>query len=347
MNSIIPAQIAHESETQRQYPRLSLPARVILNGKEYAVKNLSAGGIAVSGAEGSFAAGKRLSLDLKLLFAGFWLGVPLAAEVKHCDAAEGILGCRFVDQGQEQVSFLNHAIKSFIAGDIVTADNILSVARRNNHTQVRPHANNNRSAPSLRRQLPGLLLVLAIGVVVTALIVGNLYNSLFIVRADDATVTGPAIAVRTASEGVFTSRLDPGLSLVQKNQLIGTVTPLNGPPVAIQSPCNCFIAKTYAATGDIAPQGQQIVSLMPVDAKPWVIAAVGPQQAKKIGPDSQATFSIFGSRNTYTGHVTSMESPLSNPKAGEEKSVLMKIIPDQKLPVDFVNRLAAVTFAIH
>ena len=347
MNAILQSQISHESETQRQYPRFSLPSHASLNGKECAVENLSAGGVALRDVNEGFAKGKQISLELKFPFSSFSFSLPVKAEVQYYDAAKKTVGCRFVNQNPEQVSFLNHAIKSFIAGDIVTANNVLNIAQRNNFTLARSAANSNAAAPSFRRQLPGLLLVLAIGAALIALIAGNLYNSLFIVKADDAAVAGPVLTVRAAGEGIFHTKLDPGLSLVEQNQVIGTITPVNGGPATdIQSPCHCYIAKNYAMTSDLAQQGQQIVSLVPVDAKPWVIAEMDPQQAKKVGPDSVATISIFGSKTPYTGRIVSMESALSESRIGSDKATLVKIIPEQKLPVDFVNRLAAVTFDI-
>lgn len=341
------AQISHESETQRQYPRFSLPSRGLLNGKECIIKNLSAGGAALCKVEGSFSRGKKIAIDLVLPFKGFSLGTTLNAEVVYCNSAEKTVGCRFVNQGTEQISFLNHAIKSFIAGEIVTAENVLNIAARNNFTKSRAHANGNAAGTSFMRQLPGLILVLIIGVLIAALIAGNLYNSMFIVKAGDAAVTGPLVAVRTMTEGVYRSQLDPGLTLIRKNQDIGSVTPAGGNAVVIQSPCDCYITKTYAANGELISHGQQIMSLVPMNSVPWIVAEIDPDQGKKISPDSVATVSVFGSRHSYTGRVVSMESPLADHRTGGSRTVLMKIILQQKLPVDFVNRLAAVTFAIH
>lgn len=347
MNAPVNARITHESETQRQYPRFSMPARAILNGKEYEVKNISAGGIALRNVGDLYARGKKMTLELKLPFSAFSLSATLTAEAQYYNAGEKSLGCRFVNLTPEQVSFLNHAIKSFIAGDIVTAGNILNIVTRNNFTKARTHANTNAAA-SFRRQLPGLLLVLTAGILIAALLAGNLYNSMFIVRANDAAVIGPVVSVRAAAEGLYNLRLDPGLKLVQKGQTIGSVAPsTGGSAMTLQSPCDCYISKTYAENGDVVAQNQQIMALVPIDAKPWIIAAIDPAQGKKIAPDSQATVSIFGSRVNYTGHAVSMESPLTDGHFESGKPVLMKISLDQKIPVDFVNRMAAVTFAIH
>jgi alginate biosynthesis protein Alg44 len=342
MNATPKAQITHESETQRQYPRFSLPSRVVFSGKEYNVKNLSVGGIAVSDVAEAPAGGKQLSLTLKFPFNSFSLGIPLTAEVKHYDAAQKILSCQFVNLIPEQVSFLNHAVKSYVSGDIVSAENVLNIVQRNNFTKARKPANSNTSS-SFRRQLPGLLAVLAIGGVMAALILGNLYNSLFVVHADDATVSAPLLSVRATTEGIFRTKLDAGVALVDENQVIGTITPARG--AAVDVVCHCYVAKSTVVTDDAVSSGQEVASLEPVDSKPWVVAEMDPSQAKKIGPDSVANISIFGSRDTFTGHVTSMESSLAGARTGD-KATLMKITPDQKLPVDFVNRLAAVTFDV-
>jgi alginate biosynthesis protein Alg44 len=340
-------QITHESETQRQYPRLPLPSRAVMNGKEFEIKNLSAGGVAICGVGAGSARGKPIAFDLKLPFKGFFLSVGMNAEVLYYNAAEKVLGCRFINQGQEQISFLNHAIRSFISGDLITSENILNIAARNNFTKARSHANSNATIASFRRQIPGLLLVLVTGILIAMLIGGNLYNSIFIVKADDAAVMGPTIAVRASVEGVYHSRLDSGLVLVQQNQVLGTITPENGgSTITLQSPCDCYIAKTYVSSDEMVSRGGQIMSLLPTDSRPWILAEIDPAQAKKIGANSSATISVFGSSVSYTGHILSMESPLSDDRANGSKAVLMRIGLEQKLPVDFVNRLAAVTFAI-
>lgn len=346
MTAISKTQITHESETQRQYPRFAMPARVTLATKDYAVKNLSVGGCALTGVEEAPARGKTLTLGLKLAFGGFALGVPLNAEAQYYDAATRTLGCRFVNLTGEQTSFLNHVVKSFVAGDIVTAGSLLNVAQRNNYTPARAHANTNRSGSDLRRQLPGLLIVFIIGIITTALIAGNLYNNLFVAQAEDATVAAATTSVRAASTGVFTPRLDAGVSLVQQNQALGLLKTAGG-TVTLQSPCNCYIIKAPAASGALIAEGDALYTLVPVDATPWVVAAIDPAQARKIGPDSTATISVFGAREKYTGKIVSMESALAGPRNDGGRTVLARIAPDQKLPVNFVNRLAAVTFSIH
>ena len=340
-------QVTHESETQRQHVRFFIPSRALLDGKEYDVRDLSPGGIALRGVKGDFAKGKVLAIELRLPFESFGFTMRLDAEVRHFSADKGIVGCRFINVTPQQSSFLTHFIKSFIAGDVVTAGSILNIASRNNFTKPPASANKNAKPPSFRRQLPGLLVVAGLGILIAIFLAQNLYNSMFVVRSDNAAVAGPVVPLRAQSAGTFRSQLDPDLAFVKQNQLIGTILTAGGVALNVASPCNCYIVRNETASGENVAPGAKLLTLMPVDAHPWVVAQLDPAQGKRIGPSAVATVSVFGSRTQYTGHVVSMESPLADGTAGAGQAAVMKVVLDQKLPVDFVNRLATVSFAIH
>jgi hypothetical protein len=75
------------------------------------------------------------------------------------------------------------------------------------------------------------------------------------------------------------------------------------------------------------------------------MADIDPAQAEKISPNTKATITIFGTGTTYTGHVASMA--LGAASISGVKMVSMKIQPDQKLPIDLMNRPASVIFQMH
>ncbi|MEZ0226296.1 MAG: PilZ domain-containing protein [Alphaproteobacteria bacterium] len=346
MSAIPSIQVTHESEVQRQHVRLALPARAFLEGKEYEVKDISCGGIALRNVKGSFPKGKNLLLDVRFVFDGFSFDIRLNAEVRYYAADKNILGFRFTGLTPQQVSLLSQIIKSYIAGDIITAGSILNIAARNSMAKPRASANRNAPPPGIWKQLPGLAAVAILGLLIITVIAQNLYSSIFVVRSDTATVTGPAVALRAQAAGIFRSQIEPDLAFVRQNQPLGTVTSAAGSAVSITSPCNCYIAKTEAASGELVAQGQKILSLMPVEARPWIIADIDPAAGKRLGSQTTATVSVFGSRNQYTGRVASVESATGGATPGAARTATAKIILDQKLPVDFVGRLAAVTFNI-
>jgi hypothetical protein len=337
-------QIVHESETQRQHVRLPLPAVVELGGKEYGVRDLSSGGVGVKDITGEYKRGQHVRLRLRLPFGSFSLDANLEAEVQHYNAKEKTLGCVFVNLSAEHIALLNHVLRAFMAGDIVASGDLLNVAARDNTAKVR-NKTQNAAAPDLKKQLPGLVLIGALGLLIAAFILGNLYTSLFVVKAGDAAIAGPVIDLTAPSDGIFHAKLDPGVSLTQPGQTIGAVGGNE-----IKSPCNCYIVTQTAADGGYVAEGKRLITLIPVNAKPWISAEIDPQLASKIGPDTKATITVFGAKTEYTAHVISMESGLVSAEAqavpGAARPVVMKLAPDQKIPVDLTNRPATVVFSV-
>jgi hypothetical protein len=120
MNAQAP-KIVHESEAQRQFIRLKLPARATLGGIQYQVNDLSAGGLSLLSVQTPPKAGEKFPLELTLPFQDYSMDVQLEAEVEHYDADQKMLGCRFVNLNASQLSVLNHVLRAFIAGDVVAA----------------------------------------------------------------------------------------------------------------------------------------------------------------------------------------------------------------------------------
>jgi len=135
-------QITHESETQRQFIRLQLPAMVKINDNRFTIKDLSSGGMAIRDIGKDFKKGQNLDIILILPFADFSLDIELKAEILYIDQKTKTAGCRFIDLKQNQTSILNHVVRSFIAGDLMNGDDIINVVSRENFVNVRNHSHN-------------------------------------------------------------------------------------------------------------------------------------------------------------------------------------------------------------
>jgi alginate biosynthesis protein Alg44 len=340
--------IVHESEVQRQHARMPVPARVSVGNKHYPIKNLSAGGVLISDITGEFVSGQQLRLQLTVPFSGFSLDINLDAEIRHYDAGKKTLGCNFINLTKDRISLLQHILKSFIAGDVVTSDEVLTIATRNNFANARRQDVKASQEPSLARQIPGLAIVALIGVLLVCFIAGNLYSSLFLLRSSDAAVTGPAFEVKAAAEGVYRSQIDNGSVTVRKNQVLGTITSEAGRATPLTSPCDCYIVKTMGVDGQRVSAETSILSLIPVNASPLITAQIDSAHVAKMNTQTPAVIHVFGSKTRYTGHITTVESSLTG-KTGTDgdHTVTMQIVPDQKLPVDLINRPAVISFQLY
>ncbi len=358
MNAAVKPQIVHESEAQRQHVRVPLPAKAEVDGREYDVKDLSSGGVAIRGIAGKFTRGQPMKLRLRLPFSTFSMDVNLSATVQHANEAEKIVGCVFVDLNPEQISLINHILKAYVSGDVVASGDLLNVAARNNFVKERKHALANAQEAmkiDFRRQLPGLAAVVVLGLVAAYFILGNLYESMFVLKSSDAVISAPVVEVRASGDGFFKSQLDPEATLVQPGQPIGQIGASAGAPGALlASNCDCFVVKRYAQEGQYVRAGERLFTLVPTTAAPWIVAEIAPSEAARLAPETKAHITVFGSKAAFTGRVETLESgmvestaPVTADMAYAAKPILVKIRPDQKIPVGLTNRPAHVTFPVH
>ena len=244
------AQVVHESETQRQFIRLKMPAHAEMDGVRYTAKDLSSGGMAISGFEKLPRKSSRHDVKLILPFFDFALDIDLTAEVVHTDKKENSAGFRFVDVNANQLSILNHVLSAFISGDIISGDSILNVVARENFVKVRKHGNENEdtAAKSFKKYaLYSLFVLLTFGL--SFYIANNILNRLIVVQSAQAYVSANIVSVKTATSGLFQSAITQSTGSVKKGQVLGNiVTPTatqNGislqNAIPVVSPCNCFI----------------------------------------------------------------------------------------------------------
>lgn len=333
--------VVHESETQRQFVRLPVPAIVTLDGQEYEVKDLSSGGLSVEGVTKGYTVGARAPLMLTLPFTAFSLDINIDAEVQYYSAQNKTLGCQFVNVTPDQVSLLNHVIKSYMAGEIVKSGDLLNVAARENFVSPRKKAATDKiPVVNIKRQIPGLIMVGALGVLAATFIIGNLYDSMYTLRSSDAVVQGPEVQVRAVVQGEFISKIPAGTRSVKERQELGTV---NGDDV--KSPCNCLITEIHRQNGEFVIAGDPIVSLVPEQSSPWIVARLKPSEASRLSIDSPAKVTIAGQKAEIVGKVASIKSDraVADDLSGS-RMVQVRIVPEQKLSVDLAGRPAKVVF---
>ncbi len=339
--------IVHESETQRQFVRLPVPAKAGFDGQSYAVKDLSSGGIALLDVKRAVREGETLKISLYLPFSTFSMMIDLDATVKYQLADDKTVGLQFIGLTPDQVSLLNHVVKSFMAGEIVRSGDLLNVAARDNFTKLRTRkAGDGQPVVSLKRQIPGLLLVTALGLAALAFIVNNIYENVFIFKTSNASVQAAQIQVRSIERGILTSKIEPGQTTVKDRQEIGMINEND-----IKSPCDCIITKIHRSTGEFVVEGEPIVSLVAANSVPWIAVTVKPEEARKLNLGMKAEISVAGSNALLTGKVDSIKTDTgewaANPLfAGSSNQIVVVVKPDSKIPSDLINRPAQVVFQL-
>ncbi len=334
--------LVHESETQRQFVRLPIPAQAKISGEKYEVRDLSSGGFGVEGVKTKIDEKSIVKVMLTLPFTAFSLEVSIEAEVLYCDIEQGIMGCQFVNIGPDQISLLNHVIKSYMAGEIVKSGALLNAAARENFVNTRKRATTDEiPVLDVKKQIPRLFLFGLLGLMALTFIVGNIYDSLFVLKSNNAVVEGAEIQVRTAEQGVFISKIAPDMREVENRQELGSV---NGND--IKSPCDCIVTEIHRQDGELVIPGDTLVSLVPKESSPWIVSTIKPSEASRLSLDNPVKIGIAGTKIEIPGKVASIKTDGAYSEYYGPRMVQVRIVPDQKLPIDLVGRPAKVVFEI-
>ncbi|MDH5723512.1 MAG: HlyD family efflux transporter periplasmic adaptor subunit [Alphaproteobacteria bacterium] len=333
--------IVHESETQRQYVRLPVPAKAKIVDAEFDIKDLSSGGLSVLKVGKPYEIGTIIPIELFLPFSAFSLEIVIDTEVKYYDLKEQTLGLQFVNVTQDQVALLNHVMKSFMAGEIVRSGDLLNVAARENFvTERKKNSTDKTPVVNVSRQIPGLLVITTLGIIAAAFIALNIYDSMFTLRTSNAVVKGAEIQVRAVSQGMFHSKIEASDREVSDRQEIGSV---NGDD--LKSPCECIISQVHRQDGEFVIPGDPILTLVPKESAPWIVATIKASDATKLSLKNVAHISIAGSPIEVKGYVASIKSVTNTVFDGSgSRMAEVRIIPEQNLDVDLSGRPAKVVF---
>jgi alginate biosynthesis protein Alg44 len=340
-------QIVHESETQRQYIRLQLPASVEIDGTRYSLKDLSAGGLALRDIDTKeFKKSQRSDLKLILPFADFTIDLDLKAEIQYIDKKLKIAGCRFIDLTPSQISILNHVIRSFIAGDIEKNTDIISVVARDNFANIRKHQNDNENPSNAelikRYSIYGFALIAIIAV--SSFIIGNIMEKILVVKTNDAFVSLESINIISPLSGTYVSTLPEGIKTVEKNDPIAKiVNPESNDTIVVYSPCDCYITDNKVLNGQYTPKDQKLFELIRSDEKSVVTATMDLENAHRLKIGTESKIDITGLEAEINGKIINIErdnisSTLHPPQA------IITIQPSLDIPIDYINRLAFVEF---
>ena len=351
-------QIVHESETQRQYIRLNLPAQIETGGERFDVKDISSGGLAIRNANDNFKANQIIEFVLHFPFADFDLDMELKAEVLYADTAKETAGCRFIGLNQKKIAILNHVIKSFMTGDLIDAGNIIDTVSRENFVNVRQHKQDSEQniGQKLQQYVIYGFIVLAT-LLIAFFIIQNILDRLFVINAKDGIVQAPQIEVLAPASGVFTYMLPEGRRTVQQGQIIGAVQSSNAATssenalqgnlesnIKIASPCNCTIIESRILSSEYTAQNNSLFTLLPRDAEVTIAVNIPVEDVHRLNIGSRAVINILGESQEFKGtisNITMNEAGLNNLQPPSARAVIKT---DQRISADLINRPASVEF---
>ncbi len=354
--------VVHESETQRQHIRIELPAETEICDQRYKIKNISAGGVCIRTKKNiTFPSGIH-NLKIFFHFENFSFHLDVRASLIYYNSEKNESGFAFHEMNARQISLINHVIKSYLSGHIVSEGDIMDVVTRENFVPVRDerYSNDNKARGFLRRFLP-MSIIVAIGLTSLFLILGNIYESTSIVKSYMGIVEGETFSVRAQSNGIYKSLLPEDVDIVRKDQplavlhmesssyassVVGAVGPIapasTGKEFTILSPCDCLIVQRYAQEGEFCALGDPIFKLMPQNGKTWVTANLAPEQIYRLQLMDDAHIKIAGEGSYIEGNVAEFMAPELDKDIAK-----VKVKTTTPLPPESLGNIVYVEFFIH
>ncbi|MEE2762660.1 MAG: alginate biosynthesis protein Alg44 [Pseudomonadota bacterium] len=359
----------HESEAQRQFARVRMPAKLFvkLDGTtmKFPIEDLSAGGFGIKlGTEG-LRRGQVYNGRLVFRIDGFDLAVDVEFVPRSFTGNDNRCGCEFQNLGANEVSVLRYLITSFLSGELVSAGDVLNTLSRENFTKARKGKGSQALGffASARAMVVSLL-VMAIGLLALTFVGYQLWQIYFVTTAESAMVASEQVPVRIPKDAKVTTLVDAGeqveagqaiatfdapmLSYV--NDLVGngnyTVTQIEellGQSVrgTLTSPCDCKVVNLLPAKDQYMSKGEKLAVVAPTDASAHVIARFNFADGEDLEEGQSVTLRLPGG-DTQAGRIESLFVDAESPnQPGNAINALIQA--GEPLPMQSVGRPIGVT----
>lgn len=179
----------HESESQKQYARIKIPAwlHVNLDGKaqKFPVADLSAAGFSVNA--GLEAMRLRQVYNGHLVFEVEGEDIPIDVNFvpRSFDSTNDRCGCEFQNLGHREFSALRGLITASLSGEVIVASDVRNTLSREDLTKV--HKGKDSSDPGLfglPRAMVGSLMVMLVALFAISFVTSALSDIYFVTKAE-------------------------------------------------------------------------------------------------------------------------------------------------------------------
>ena len=363
------ANIVHESEAQRQFARLKMPAKVRFLGPnretlESELLDLSAGGFSFRDTTHPLGVGGHHKGKLVFQVDGLGMAIDVEFQVRSVQDKGARVGCEFHNLRPREVAALRYLITAYTSGEMVTVGDMLNTLQRDNFAKARKGRDGGAGMGFFGRlrALSFSLMIFLVGVGAFTYILNQLYQLYFVTHADSAMVSLPSQTVSMPREGVVQAALvkvggdvAKGAPLatfsatmldVLKNSLPeGQMTTDNIERLfsktlqgTLTSPCDCRVVAQLVGDGQPAGKGAPVFELLPLQGQATIEARFPYKTFAKVQPGAEVRVQVAGESTSRTGRI----STVSLQQGGLASDLRVSVLTDDPLTTDMAGRPAEV-----
>ncbi len=365
MTEAIKLRVVHESEAERQYPRVKVPGFITISTtagqKVFELRDVSAGGLGFVVDSDLLVAGKEYQAQLSTTLSGVEYRIKTAITLVHVDARKGFAGAHFQDIGRRELSALHLIINSYLCGDTLEPGDMINATTRDNFVKQRKKKKDDPGKLGFKAFF-GTVFFGLIGLLALAVVAYQIYNQYLVDRSTTASISVDTLDVVMPRDGVFRSLIPEGENFVKSGQPIATyeVSALSfvdqetlsdasvinnlsslantGFSGTLFSPCDCIIKEVNALQGNQVSRGSTVITLVPEQAAPMVQAKFRFQDAAHLAKGKTVKLEVIGELKQLGGVISDYRMAENLLDSEGTRGVDVWVKPDQPLPLDWVNR---------
>ena len=276
------ASVVHEAERDRQHARYRIPARVEVAGRPYFVRGWSVAGVGLAGCTVALDQSGPLAVRMSFDMGSLGASVELSGQCVWQDG-DGSAGLRLIDLRPGQISALRQVIDAYLSGEIVTIEDLIHIARRENFGPARK--TEEPVSQSLMRSTTKSIrwiLMLSLLLVLLAFAIDSAYRRLFVVGAVSAAVDARTIGVRAPVEGYVEPMVPRQSARVEAGDKLFLLKLLDGAGLPIESPCSCTVLRSHVLPRQFVTTGESLMTLLPDGERPFVRVRVTLEELAKV-----------------------------------------------------------------
>jgi len=264
-------QIVHEAEITRQHARYKIPATIEIEGKRYKVYDWSVSGVGIIGLPKEIYEKKHVTAKMIFRFDDFETVIDnLQLEFVNV-RPDGVTGARFTELTPQQIAILNQIISAYLAGDIITEDDIIHAVTRANFIEKKEQ----KTKIDKKKSIAVLVVLWSFILGLILFILYVMYQRIYLVKSENAYFDANMTIIRAPSPSYieFAQPFKKGDKITIGEQLAFSHL-IYGGVREIKSPLEGTIYNVYINNGDFRNVGEPIFAVLNKNYEIYIVANV-------------------------------------------------------------------------
>ncbi|WP_062264898.1 PilZ domain-containing protein [Endozoicomonas arenosclerae] len=366
MNDMATRSLVHESEVQRQYPRVRLNGFISIQAGDSQISceliNISSGGVGFKVTDSELEAGATYTARIITAFAGVEYRINTSIVIVHIDSESHLAGAMFDDLGVRERSAIQLIINSYVSGELLEPEDMINGSKRDNFVTPRKKKKSDDPGKLGPKAFFGTAIYSLAGILACYLVLYQIYDHYLVDRSTTANLSINTVEMTMPRDAVFTSLIPEGETRVAKGQPLASYTvsamslindrAINDPDVienldklisqdfttTLFSPCDCLIKEVGALDGTVVNRGKTIFQLIPDHQEVMVMAKFRFQDSAHLENNKNVVLEVVGENTTINGTISEFKMAQAALDAEGTRGVDVWIKPEEALPIEWVNR---------